>query len=591
MGKRKTPVFRKGTAEQDPSKGDKIKAIRTWDDIEHDSEDDFHDERGKILLDGQEEVEEEELSDREVYGLDGLDEEEASEEEEEEKEELKDAEDIEAWGTSKKAYYNADEASDIEEMREEEEEALRIQKEQLAHMDEEDFVDDTLPGWGLGAANDTEADKKLVEGVTKDLEDISFSTTHADKRRRKIANSEKIKIIQNESPELIDLLDEFKERSKTVEELQNIVEKIQKKEKQEEHAAQFLLFKYQTLMNYMTNISFYFALKASNASDVREHPVIQALFNLRQTLEKVENLEQKLNSEIDEFIETLTNESITIKKIDIKKTKKEKKQPVLEETYSEDGIEEEFEHFDEEDLEESDREDEYNVEDIEEEFKSLKKAAKKRKRQDVEDFGELDALDELDMEDKLIKKKSIRDYVAKIESKQAKNTNKYQGDSDLPYRDRVKQERKGVAQPQDNSADLDDADWDEDDAAAADEVRNGKADSDDEYYAEIAAQKAANKRAKLEEYEASRPEIESRDIEVEEGQKRLASQKILKNRGLTPHRKKENRNARVKNRMKYDKKMKKLSSTRAVYKPLSSNYGGEMSGVKTNVVKSVKLSK
>lgn len=40
MGKRKTPVFRKGTAEQDPSKGDKIKAIRTWDDIEHDSEDD-----------------------------------------------------------------------------------------------------------------------------------------------------------------------------------------------------------------------------------------------------------------------------------------------------------------------------------------------------------------------------------------------------------------------------------------------------------------------------------------------------------------------------------------------------------------------
>ncbi|KAG1223805.1 hypothetical protein G6F68_020250 [Rhizopus microsporus] len=61
-----------------------------------------HDERGKILLDGQEEVEEEELSDREVYGLDGLDEEEASEEEEEEKEELKDAEDIEGRNIYKK---------------------------------------------------------------------------------------------------------------------------------------------------------------------------------------------------------------------------------------------------------------------------------------------------------------------------------------------------------------------------------------------------------------------------------------------------------------------------------------------------------
>jgi U3 small nucleolar RNA-associated protein 3 len=59
------------------------------------------------------------------------------------------------------------------------------------------------------------------------MTNVSFlcSTTHADKRRRKIANSEKIKIIQNESPELIDLLDEFKERSKIVEKLQNIVEK------------------------------------------------------------------------------------------------------------------------------------------------------------------------------------------------------------------------------------------------------------------------------------------------------------------------------------------------------------------------------
>lgn len=40
MGKKKTPVFRKAVTQEDPSKNDKIKAIRTWDDIEHDSEDD-----------------------------------------------------------------------------------------------------------------------------------------------------------------------------------------------------------------------------------------------------------------------------------------------------------------------------------------------------------------------------------------------------------------------------------------------------------------------------------------------------------------------------------------------------------------------
>lgn len=78
------------------------------------------------------------------------------------------------WGTSKKAYYDADEGDDLDEMREEEEEALRIQKEQLANMDEADFVDDALAGWGLGNDEDAEADKKLVEDVSKDLEDISF---------------------------------------------------------------------------------------------------------------------------------------------------------------------------------------------------------------------------------------------------------------------------------------------------------------------------------------------------------------------------------------------------------------------------------
>lgn len=41
MGKKKTPVFRNGADnEANSTKDDKINAIRTWDDIEHDSEDD-----------------------------------------------------------------------------------------------------------------------------------------------------------------------------------------------------------------------------------------------------------------------------------------------------------------------------------------------------------------------------------------------------------------------------------------------------------------------------------------------------------------------------------------------------------------------
>lgn len=113
-----------------------------------------------------------EQSDREIYGLDGLDSEDdlSDDDTEEQEEEIDDK----TWGTSKKAYYDADEGDDLEEMREEEEEALRIQKEQLSNMDEADFVDDALSGWGLGNDEDAEADRKLVDDVSKDLEDISF---------------------------------------------------------------------------------------------------------------------------------------------------------------------------------------------------------------------------------------------------------------------------------------------------------------------------------------------------------------------------------------------------------------------------------
>lgn len=376
-------------------------------------------------------------SDREIYGLDGLDSEDELSDDDiagknEEDEEIDGSNrnwclDMNAmtdfnmidktWGTSKKAYYDADEGSDIDEMREEEEEALRIQKEQLANMDEADFVDDALAGWGLGNDEDAEADKKLVEDVSKELEDISFDVMKVEKRRKNLPVAEKIKIIQNESPELIDLLDEFKDKVEIVNTLKPLVEKIQSKKKEQDAAAQFLFFKYQTLMNYMTNISFYFALKASEANDIREHPVIQALFKLRQTLEKLDGLEEKLESDIESFVVGLDQEekpaTITKPKQSKKSSKKSKASAVIN---HESEIESELESDQQGDSE--DEQDILNeIQDIEQEFKSLKKLAKKRKRAAVsDDFGELDALDELDMEDKIAKKKSIRDYVAKIDS-------------------------------------------------------------------------------------------------------------------------------------------------------------------------------
>ncbi|GMM29008.1 hypothetical protein DAMA08_017240 [Martiniozyma asiatica (nom. inval.)] len=72
--------------------------------------------------------------------------------------------------------------------------------------------------------------------------------------------------------------------------------------------------------------------------------------------------------------------------------------------------------------------------------------------------------------------------------------------------------------------------------------------------------------------------------------KRAIGYEIMKNKGLTAHRKKENRNARVKKRNKYDKAKKKLKSQRAVYEGQKGKYIGEESGIRRNLSRSVKLS-
>lgn len=63
--------------------------------------------------------------------------------------------DSQTWGNHKKTYYDADELSDFDEAKEEEEEALRLQKKRISKMSEEDFFDDdNLLGVGSISAMD-----------------------------------------------------------------------------------------------------------------------------------------------------------------------------------------------------------------------------------------------------------------------------------------------------------------------------------------------------------------------------------------------------------------------------------------------------
>jgi U3 small nucleolar RNA-associated protein 3 len=74
--------------------------------------------------------------------------------------------------------------------------------------------------------------------------------------------------------------------------------------------------------------------------------------------------------------------------------------------------------------------------------------------------------------------------------------------------------------------------------------------------------------------------------------KRGASYEIMKNKGLTPHRKKENRNPRVKKRMMYEDALKKRKSqcvNLVSEATLKNGYEGQKTGINARVVKSRRI--
>ncbi|XP_059478349.1 something about silencing protein 10 [Neocloeon triangulifer] len=94
--------------------------------------------------------------------------------------------------------------------------------------------------------------------------------------------------------------------------------------------------------------------------------------------------------------------------------------------------------------------------------------------------------------------------------------------------------------------------------------------------------------AEAEESEGEKEE-EGGEGEVDENAKRGITYQIRKNKGLTPHKKKELRNPRVKHRMKFRKAVIRRKGQIREHRPEINKYGGEMSGIKASVTKSVKF--
>ena len=237
-------------------------------------------------------------------------------------------------------------------------------------------------------------------------------------------------------------------------------------------------------------------------------------------------------------------------------------------------------------------------------------SAKVKASEDSEsDFGEQTTLTAHEAAEKAKHKKSLRFYTSQI----AQKTNKRDaagrdagGDADIPYRERLKDrqarlnaeaEKRGKKAKGAGRDEPLGGPSDEDDERVANELREGKGGgSGSEDYYEMVASRAAEKKASKAALAAAHAQAEKEGgivrVVEEEGVdgKRAISYQIAKNKGLAPARKKDVRNPRVKKRNKFEAKKKKLGSIRPVFKGGSGGaYGGELTGIKKGLVKSVKL--
>lgn len=263
----------------------------------------------------------------EVMGLNGLDEEEDEEDEDDGEDHTFD-EARAAWGQRRAAYY--DERKDGqgelegEAAEEEEAEARRLQRLQAQDMEADDFAsmiargkaDERGHGKGL-----TAAESKMVKSMDDDLRGITFSHS-GDKKKGdededededkseseeeeeevvernldSLTKEEKLRIVSEESPELVGLLEEFKTHSTEIELLEPLMNKLEEKQTISE-GGRFLQYKYGLLVQYCMYVAFYLRLKSRGVS-VKDHPVIEELLRLREVLEKIEPLEHKLRFQI-----------------------------------------------------------------------------------------------------------------------------------------------------------------------------------------------------------------------------------------------------------------------------------------------------
>lgn len=510
-----------------------------------------------------------------------------SDDDEEEEQQPEDEEDGNWWGSSKQEYYDADNIETEADALEEEAEAKRLQKKKLSKMTEEDFIFDQ-DEW-LQA----EAPEDKGEVVTEVLGDVEIPED--------MSAEERYKLLTTRYPEFEHLVNEFQELQPQLAALQKAAEG--------QPAQSVAAVKYWILGCYVAALASYFALLTSPARDnagsqktmdpaeLRDHEIMGTLVTCKNQWNRVKDLQEstrdaspEAESDAEEMelgaeeMEAADSES-EVEKPKVKAPKKSKKKAAPATKSSEDV--------------EKSLADLYDLPLATKKAKKSK-AAKTAANDSDSDFGEEESLNATEAAEKAQRKKSLRFYTSQIVQKANKRAGAGRdagGDMDIPYRERLKDrqarlnleaERRGKKHGEELDAGADDSNDEDANTAAA------MRDDEDDYYDMVAAASSKKKTEKADRKAALAAASKADRVvpieEIGEDGKRKITYAIDKNKGLTPKRKKENRNPRVKKRKAYDSKMKKLGSMKPTFKGNApGSYAGEQSGIKAGLIRSTKF--
>ena len=538
------------------------------ENLSNDSEDEFHLQRDRLDVDPTVNDNHKD-SDVEVFGLEGVgssseDEDEkllrtlknkgiykenVSDDESEEEEEQEDG----GWGKARKNYYDADDVSDDEEdAKEEEKEALRLQKAHYMNVQQDDFLEDSFEN--LIKVNSKP--KKAFAGQSE-LDDEIMATEKIKPDLSRLNDAEKLKLAEETLPDIAGILAEF------------------------ENVSQQPFLKSSIILQciwaaYLTNLSFFLAFAAKNHNEPlrrKKHPVVDQLAALKDLLMALSASAQP-------------------------KARKQAKAALMQDEMSPNDSQSNSSDSNQDSQSDSEESATTNsqtmipvesYDDIELPAETVARIVLRSKS----DFGEGQDIDKVDMLDKMRRKKSLKFHVNQIDQSVSNNKSLKRklhagGDEDIPHRDFKASQQAAMQRSQASVGGSDDLDDDE-------EFDFGDDAEGEALYEQMKAEQEAKRVEKKQRRKETYSEIQTTTMDdsdrLAEGEKRKATWKILANKGLTPHRKKENRNPRVKKRIKYDKAKKRLSSYRrvAVDKAKLGRYGGEATGIKANLSRSVKF--